>query len=147
MIEDFFGVLDSGEVVQYGTYDLDVAVGRLPVATEAEFASYIEKVKDYEKKGVMDYSDWRATLLHAADDAKNSGMNDVTKHTMYQENLVRAIDSVAAHKNERWNFRKVYLLDYTEDASGQKHEQQGSIVRFERMRLLFLPEAFRSCAN
>ena len=112
----------SGEVVQYGEYDLEVAVGRLPIASVTEFADYIEKAKDYEKKGVMDYSDWRATMLHTADDAKNSGVEDKTKHTWYQETLVQAIDKMAEVKGERWNFKKIYLLDYAEDAAGQKKD-------------------------
>ena len=137
VIEDFFGILDSGEVAPYGTYDLDVAVGRLPVATVAEFASYIEKAKDYEKKGVMDYSDWRSTLLHTADDARNSGMDDVTKHTLYQENLVRAIDSMAVNKKERWNFKKIYLLDYAEDAAGQKKDAAEDFLNILNQGALF----------
>ena len=135
--EDFFGILDSGEVVQYGEYDLDVAVGRLPVSTVTEFSDYIEKAKDYEKKGVMDYSDWRATMLHTADDAKNSGMDDLTKHTWYQENLVQALDEMAAVKGERWNFKKIYLLDYAADAAGQKKEAAEDFVNILNQGALF----------
>ena len=135
--EDFFGILDSGEVVQYGEYDLDVAVGRLPVSSVTEFANYIEKAKDYEKKGVMDYSDWRATMLHTADDAKNSGMEDMTKHTWYQENLVRALDNMAVIKGERWNFKKIYLLDYAEDAAGQKKDAAEDFVNILNQGALF----------
>ena len=135
--EDFFGILDSGEVVQYGEYDLDVAVGRLPVASVTEFADYIEKAKDYEKKGVMDYSDWRATMLHTADDAKNSGLEDRTKHTWYQENLVKAIDKMAVTKGERWNFKKIYLLDYAEDAAGQKKDAAEDFINVLNQGALF----------
>ena len=135
--EDFFGVLDSGEVVQYGEYDLDVAVGRLPIASVTEFADYIEKAKDYEKKGVMDYSDWRATMLHTADDAKNSGVEDKTKHTWYQETLVQAIDKMAEVKGERWNFKKIYLLDYAEDAAGQKKDAAEDFINVLNQGALF----------
>ena len=135
--EDFFGILDSGEVIQYGEYDLDVAIGRLPVTSVTEFANYIEKAKDYEKKGVMDYSDWRATLLHTADDAKNSGVEDKTKHTWYQENLVQAIDKMAMTKGERWNFKKIYLLNYTEDAAGQKKDAAEDFINVMNQGALF----------
>ena len=137
VVEDFFGVLDSGEVVMYGNYDLDVAVGRIPVSSVTEFANYVEKAKDYEKKGVMDYSDWRATMLHAADDARNSGMEDVTKHTWYQEKLVKSIDDVAKSRGERWNFKKVYLLDYAEDAAGQKKDAADDFINILNQGALF----------
>jgi hypothetical protein len=29
--DDFFAVLDSGEIIMYGDYDIDLVVGRLPV--------------------------------------------------------------------------------------------------------------------
>ena len=137
VVEDFFGVLDSGETVLYGQYDLDVAVGRLPVSSVTEFASYIEKAKDYEKKGVMDYSDWRSSLLHAADDAKNSGIEDMTKHTWYQESVVKALDEMATAKNERWSFKKVYLLDYPEDAAGQKKDAADDFINILNQGALF----------
>ena len=85
----------------------------------------------------MDYSDWRATLLHAADDARNSGMDDLTKHTWYQESLVRTLDEMAAAKNERWNFRKVYLLDYTEDAASQKKGAADDFINILNQGALF----------
>ena len=137
VLEDFFGVLDSGEVMPYGSYDVDVSVGRLPVATTTEFANYITKAKDYEKKGSMDYSEWRSTLLHAADDAKNSGSKDYTKHTKYQEDLVNLIDSLAVYRNERWNFKKVYLLDYPEDAAGLKKSAAVEFVNLLNQGALF----------
>lgn len=137
VVEDFFGVLDSGEAVMYGRYDLDVAVGRLPISSVTEFANYIEKAKDYEKKGVMDYSDWRTTLLHAADDARNSGMDDLTRHTWYQESVVKALDEMADSKQERWNFKKIYLLDYPEDASSQKKAAADDFINILNQGALF----------
>jgi len=137
VIEDFFGVLDSGETVPYGSFDVDVSVGRLPVVTTTEFENYITKAKDYEKKGSMDYSEWRSTLLHAADDAKNSGVEDKTAHTTYQEKLVRKIDSLGVYKGERWNFKKVYLLDYPEDAAGQKKAAADDLINLLNQGALF----------
>jgi hypothetical protein len=102
-----------------------------------EFANYIEKAKDYEKKGVMDYSDWRTTLLHAADDARNSGMDDLTRHTWYQESVVKALDEMADSKQERWNFKKIYLLDYPEDASSQKKAAADDFINILNQGALF----------
>ena len=118
--EDFFAVLDSGEYVRYGKYELDVAVGRLPVNNAAELSNYIEKAKDYEMVGRFDHSEWRKTILLSADDAKNGFVVDRTQHTNLQEQVARAIDSLVDELDFRWNQKKVYLLDYEEDAAGQK---------------------------
>lgn len=118
--EDFFSALDSGEFVRYGSYDIDVAVGRLPVSTPHEMASYVSKAKDYEMVGRFDHSEWRSTLLMTADDADNGGFVDHTLHTTLQEGVSRAVDSLASEIGYRWNQKKIYLLDYDADAAGQK---------------------------
>ena len=118
--EDFFAVLDSGEMVRKGFYDLDVAVGRLSISTPYEFSVYLEKAKDYDMLERFDHSEWRNTLLLTADDAKNGTGIDRTGHTTLQEALSRSIDSLANELNYHWNQKKVYLLDYEEDAAGQK---------------------------
>lgn len=120
--EDFFAALDSGEMVRYGRYDLDVAVGRVPVSTVTELADYIEKAKDYEMVGRFDHSEWRKTLLLSADDAKNGPEMDRTPHTKSQEGVSNDINALVKELDFRWNQRKVYLLNYEEDAAGQKKE-------------------------
>lgn len=137
VVEDFFAVLDSGESVLYGTYDLDVIVGRLPLLNTTEFENYLQKIKDYEKLGVMDNSDWRSTLLFAADDAKNSGNQDNSRHAEIQENIARSIDSLAATRQQRWNMKKVYLLDYEEDAAAQKKEATNDFINILNQGSLF----------
>lgn len=128
VVEDFFAALDSGEVVLYGNYDIDLTVGRLPVLSTSEFDIYLQKIKDYEKLGVMDNSDWRSSLLFAADDAKNSGNVDNSKHALIQESLARTVDSLAATKKQRWKMNKIYLLDYEEDAAAQKKEATNDFI-------------------
>ena len=135
--EDFFAVLDSGEMVRYGQYDLDMIVGRLPVQTVEDFDAYLQKVKDYEKIGVMNNSKWRSTLLLAADDAKNSGNVDYTKHTVLQENLANALDTLSMLEGFRWNLKKIYLLDYKEDAAGQKKDAADNFLNIMNQGALF----------
>ena len=121
--EDFFAVLDSGEVVRNGAgYDVDLAVGRLPVSSISELYGYIEKAKDYDKIGTFDHSEWKSTLLLAADDARNGTEADHTPHTLHQETLARTIDSISESLGYRWNMKKIYLLDYEYDAAGQKQD-------------------------
>ena len=120
--DDFFGVLEPGELVLYGNHNLDVAVGRLPVSTVQEFSNYLEKAKDYEQVGRFDHSEWRSSLLLAADDALNGYLVDYTEHTKLEEMLARSIDSMVTAENRRWTLKKIYLLDYPADAAGQKKD-------------------------
>ncbi|MBO7414537.1 MAG: hypothetical protein J6U20_12895 [Fibrobacter sp.] len=120
--EDFFGVTDSGRVAIYGSEGVDLAVGRLTVLSEDELNSYLKKAQEYEKVGLYDHSFWRSTLIAAADDAKNGNAVDKTKHTHGQERVAALIDSLSRQKKYRWNQKKIYLLNYKEDASGQKKD-------------------------
>lgn len=122
VIEDFFAVLDSGEQVRIGNYDLDMAVSRLPVSSVAEFESYIEKARDYEEIKRFDHSEWKTSLLVTSDDAKNGTNIDRSKHSYMQEELASMIDSASDANGFHWNIKKVYLLDYEYDAAGQKRE-------------------------
>ena len=120
--EDFFAALDSGEMVRYGSYDLDLSVGRLSVLSTVDFSSYFEKAKDYEMVHRFDHSEWRNNLLLTADDAKNGVTPDYTEHTTKQEGVARLIDSLTEKIGFHWSQKKVYLLDYDEDAAGQKRQ-------------------------
>ncbi len=135
--DDFYAILDSGEVALYGIYDLDVSLGRLPVRSLQEFHQYNQKVKDYEKRGQKDFSEWRRSLLYASDDAWNSGHFDKSKHTVTVEANIRSIDEASAKKGVRWNMKKVYLLDYAEDAAGQKKEAADDFMNILNQGALF----------
>lgn len=135
--EDFYAALDSGEQVLYGQYDLDVAVGRLPVSTLSEFTNYIEKAKQYEQVGVFDNSLWRSNILLGADDAKNGTTTDYTRHTEHQEEVAEAIDNLYHDIKYRWNLKKVYLVDYPADASGQKKEAAEDFINVLNQGALF----------
>lgn len=135
--DDFYAALDSSEFVMYGTYDLDVSVGRLPVMSLTEFSNYVQKVMSYEKRGQMDFSEWRSSLLFASDDAWNSGHFDVSEHTLSMENFIRSIDRSSSDKGIRWNMKKVYLLNYDEDASGQKKEAAEDFMNVLNQGALF----------
>lgn len=126
--EDFFGILDPGEEARYGEYDVDVAVGRLPVTDSSEFGNYVRKVKEYDGFDLMDNSSWRSSLILAADDAKNGVDLDRTEHTALQEGVASLLDSLSQIYKYRWNLNKIYLLNYKEDASGQKREASQQMI-------------------
>ena len=119
--EDFFAVLDSGEVIRTKeVYDVDLALGRVPVSSVSEFYTYIEKAKDYDEVGRFDHSEWKSTMLFTADDARNGSDVDYNDHTISQEKLVTLMDSIADSQSYRLNMKKIYLLDYAYDAAWQK---------------------------
>lgn len=137
VVEDFFAVLDSGEQVTYGKYDVDIAVGRLPVSSLTEFSQYVAKAKDYSGIGLMDNSNWRSSMVFTADDAWNNGHEDLGKHALDQEEIARVIDSLSIVNNERWNIQKIYLVEYAEDANGQKKEAASDLINFINRGALF----------
>lgn len=127
--EDFFGVLDSGEVVRSRErHDVDLAVGRLPIMSVDEFYDYVEKAKDYDELGTFNHGDWKSTILLAADDARNGTTLDDLDHTGAQESLSKTIDSLSNALGFRWNMKKVYLLDYAYDAAGQKLDAANDLM-------------------
>ncbi|WP_298771325.1 C25 family cysteine peptidase [uncultured Fibrobacter sp.] len=137
VVEDFFAVLDSGEQVRFGRYDLDVAVGRLPVSSLTDFSHYLAKAKEYDGAGIMDNSNWRSSLLFAADDARNNGHKDSSRHILNQENVAKLVDSLSIVNNARWNVKKLYLLEYAEDAMGQKKEATTDLINLMNQGALF----------
>ena len=128
VVEDFFAALDSGEAVRYGTYDLDVAVGRLPVTSSYEMSNYISKAKEYEEVGKFDHGVWRSNVLLTADDAMNGNVEDHERHTLFEEEVAIILDSVSEEQGFRWNLKKVYLVDYSYDGGGQKKSAQNDFL-------------------
>lgn len=120
--DDFFAVLDSGEAVRYGGYNLDLAVGRLPVNNVEEFLVYLTKAKEYGQTSIMDNDSWRNTVLLLADDAMQRESADGIAHTEQQERVADMIDSNALARSFAVDVRKLYLLQYERDASYQKPE-------------------------
>ena len=49
--------------------DLDIAIGRLPVATSEEAMAVVEKIIDYDDGG--HFGDWRNRVTFVADDEDN----------------------------------------------------------------------------
>lgn len=128
VLEDFFAVLDSGERVMLGGYDLDLFVGRLPVGSVSDFNAYNEKIEEHERKATADNGDWRNTLVVSADDAWTGYETDNIDHTTPAEDISRSLQSSAAADGYHLDIRKIYLLDYTADASGQKPEAANDLI-------------------
>jgi hypothetical protein len=121
--DDFFAILEAGEAIRFGNYDLAWAVGRLPVSNAAEFKGYNDKAKDYEKVSAMDNGIWRNTILFTADDAMQGQRDDpIPAHTRQMESVARMVDSSSQEGNFAMELRKIPLLQYEINGSGKKPE-------------------------
>ena len=71
--DDFYGFLDDNEGLNIATTsqssDLDIAIGRLPVASNDEANALVEKIMDYDDGG--HFGDWRNRVTFVADDEDN----------------------------------------------------------------------------
>jgi len=118
--DDFFAVLDSGEAVRFGKYELNLAIGRLSVFNTDEFENYIQKAKDYEKISIMDNGIWRNTVILNADDAMQGQKLDPIQHTQQMENTAVLVDSLLLNQNFAIDWRKISLLQYDIEGGSKK---------------------------
>jgi len=118
--DDFFAILDSGEAVRFGNYELALAVGRIPVSNTSEFENYIQKAKDYENVSTMDNGIWRNTIIFNADDAMQGTNYDGIEHTKQMERTVTHADTLSQKQGFAVNWRKISLLQYEKDGNNKK---------------------------
>lgn len=115
--DDFYGLLDNTEGANCNG-NLDIGIGRMPVASVQEAENYCQKVLRYyssnENTGgtmcvgsgcpVQPLADWRNTIVFVADDG------DGNLHFNQTERLAMRVDTV----NPFVNIDKVYLDAYTQ---------------------------------
>jgi len=118
--DDFFIILETGEAVRFGNYNLSLAIGRLPVANETEFGNYVQKAIDYEKKSAMNNGIWRNTIIFNADDQLQGNRIDGIEHTKHMEKIALSMDTLAKSQNFALDQRKISLLQYEKDGNGKK---------------------------
>ncbi|MCL2260037.1 MAG: C25 family cysteine peptidase [Fibromonadales bacterium] len=120
--DDFFAILEPGEEVRFGKYNLALAVGRLPVSNIMEFENYIQKIKDYESVSVMDNGPWRNTMIFTADDALQGNNYDRIEHTADMEKTIVQTDSISQKLGFAINWRKISLMQYEKDGNNKKSD-------------------------
>jgi len=119
--DDFFAVLDPGEAIRFGNYELSLSVGRLPVLNTVEFDNYVQKAKDYEKVSVMDNGIWRNTIILNADDATRGGrLPDFMNHTIKMDSTAILVDAESQKQNFAIDWRKISLLQYDFEGGDKK---------------------------
>ncbi len=118
--DDFFAVLDSGEAVRFGNYELALAIGRIPISNANEFENYIQKAKDYESVSAMDNGIWRNTIIFNADDAMQGTIYDGIEHTKQMERTATHADTLSRKQGFAIDWRKISLLQYERDGNNKK---------------------------
>jgi hypothetical protein len=120
--DDFFAMLENGKAIRFGSYDYDLAIGRLPVLNAVEFENYLKKIKDYEEVSAMDNGIWRNTIIFTSDDAMQGDRVETIEHTNQMEGTATLVDNLALQNSFALDLRKISLLQYEKDGNNKKPE-------------------------
>ncbi|MCS7176608.1 MAG: type IX secretion system sortase PorU [Candidatus Kapabacteria bacterium] len=92
----------------------DIALGRIPITSDAEGRWMVDKIRSYEQRSAPGI--WRTTITLVADDGPTSGGSDYTLHTGQSEDLSRQLPAFLIQ-------RKLYLAEYpTENVPGGRRK-------------------------
>jgi hypothetical protein len=95
--DDYFALLDPTEdMFNFGL--LDIAVGRLPVATVEEARAVVDKIIRYETHPNT-FKDWKNRLCFVADD------EDTNKYFYHSEGAIRLVEE----RDSTYNVEKIYI--------------------------------------
>jgi hypothetical protein len=99
--DDFFGFLDPHEGGN-GVDILDIGIGRLPVSTNDDATSMVDKIIHYASNSQLTMADWRNNICFVADDEDNN------LHVSQAETMASSIDTSFTF----FNLTKIYLDAY-----------------------------------
>ncbi len=109
--DDYFGFLDPGEggsSIVRDTLGLDLGIGRLPVKTEAEARTVVDKILHYSSTASL--GSWRNMVAFVADDEDGD---------LHRRDADRIADDELADVYPVYNIDKIYLDAYQQvSASG-----------------------------
>lgn len=125
--DDYFAVLDSGACLSYrgpqcGHYQLDLALGRLPVTQSSQIMPILEKVKAYESKRI---GPGQNTLTLSADDYFQGESPDAIPHMGASERLSRKVSLLAPNLGQE----KIYLQDEAANLQGLKPLSHSALMK------------------
>lgn len=123
--DDFFGFLDDAEDINSGLLvnTLDIGIGRVPVYTAAQAASFADKLEAYT--AAESFGPWRTMLGFVADDEDgNLHLNDAEQ-----------ISGTAAVTAPVFNQQKVYLDAYQQQngAGGSSYPEVNQAINNQIM--------------
>ena len=116
--DDIFGVLGDNAVSNFYQYDLDIAVGRLPVQSLAEARTAVSKLTKYVTR--PDYGAWKNNVLNVADD------EDAAQHMVQAES---AITLSRANGGEDYNYERIYIDAFTQQGNGSTRKYPDASTR------------------
>ena len=118
--DDFFVALDNSEGDMNKTFANDVAIGRMPVNTQAEAAIVVDKIERYINNDEESMGHWRKLITFVADDDDVYYMS----HAEQLENIVKG------NMGDDVNFDKIYLDAYPQVAtsSGQRSPECNAAI-------------------
>ena len=137
VMEDYFGLLDDAEGVSMLREKVDLGVGRLPVHTEAQALSAVNRIIDY-MNGVNSGA-WRNRMLILGDDGDNNiHMRDADAVASIYEELYPALNQtkiywdaykmeVSASYNGYPSVRKLILEELDKGALVVNYTGHGSV--------------------
>ena len=117
MSDDFFGLMDDGEGQMLGSFDgIDIAVGRMLVASVSQAKEMVDKVIEYHDE--KSYGRWRNNYVIYSDDADNS--TDAT----LQFGLDNLANTLTAQK-PFVNVKKIHTDSYLQQvaAGGERYPE------------------------
>lgn len=117
MSDDFFGLMDDGEGQMLGSFDgIDIAVGRMLVASVSQAKEMVDKVIEYHDE--KSYGRWRNNYVIYSDDADNS--TDAT----LQFGLDNLANTLTAQK-PFVNVKKIHADSYLQQvaAGGERYPE------------------------
>jgi hypothetical protein len=105
--DDYFGLLDDGEGANQTSGLVDVASGRLPVRTQEQAKTVVDKIERYLSNASPTHGDWRNSMVIIADDGnKNEHFDNAEKVANY-----------IAENNPVFNVEKIYFDAFRQQSS------------------------------
>jgi len=130
--DDYFVMLDAAEGEMLSSDTVDVASGRIPVATVQQATAVVDKILSYYT--VDSFGDWRNTITLLADDI------DAVGEETLQAGLERIADSIKKNK-PIFNVNKIYADAFKQETSsgGERYPQVNDAITnaIEKGTLLF----------
>ncbi|MBO7287441.1 MAG: type IX secretion system sortase PorU [Bacteroidales bacterium] len=118
--DDYFVCLDDNEGVMNNTSVIDLAIGRMPVATQEDASAMIDKIEQYISITKESAGQWRKNITFIADD-------DDTYYASHAEQLENIIRN---NGGEDVDIDKIYLDAYPQIAtsSGQRSPECNAAI-------------------
>lgn len=118
--DDFFGFMDEWEGGDINDGQVDIGIGRFPVASVAEAQDMVDKVKHYQSYSDEVMSDWRNVVCFIADD------EDGNLHIRDADRLSKLVDTIYPTANLDKIYADAYIQEST--TAGQRYSKVNEAI-------------------